>query len=675
MKWMLGLAVAACGFAQDIAVVGATLIDGNGGSTVRDAVVVIHESRITAAGVRGTVTIPAAAKIIDATGRFIVPGFIDTNVHLSLYGGARDRYETLTKYNSRQDEIVLEAAQIALRYGVTTVRDSYGMLMPLVRVRDRIARGELLGARILAAGNIVGWGGPYSISFSLTPQRDLTRFQEEMNDAIAQGAGENLADLTPAELRVAINKYLDKGPDFLKYGGTSHFSQPTYIGFSPEAQKVLVEEAHKRGRVAETHSTTIEGLRLSLEAGVDLIQHPEVLTPREMPAELIQMIRERKVICSMLANTITGEAWQKHLKDKAQAEKKQEEAAKKLLRPLTSSGERRRDAELGLDLEARRRTAQQLIAGGCVITVGTDNYWAAAPEFAIDPKPETQSHGIGTIIAIEGLVELGMTPAQAIVAGTKNGALACRRSNDFGTIESGKIADLVILDADPLADIHNIRKVRAVISSGRVVDVRKLPEGRVLSVPLVLSPDSAEMNRRAPDVFNARLETTRGLIVLEFHRDWSPAGVDHFYNLARAGYYDGNRFFRVVKDRWAQFGINGEPEVSKLWRQRTIPDEARLVSNTRGTVAYAFAVPNGRTTQVFINLRDNSAGHDREPFVPVARVVEGMDVADRLYSDYGETSGGGIRAGKQAALFEEGNAYFERGFPKLDRIERVVVVE
>ncbi len=79
-----------------------------------------------------------------------------------------------------------------------------------------------------------------------------------MNDAIPQGAGEDLADMTPQELRVAIGKYLDKGPDF-PHGGTSHFAQPTYIGFSPEAQKVMVEEAHKRGRVAETHSTTIEG--------------------------------------------------------------------------------------------------------------------------------------------------------------------------------------------------------------------------------------------------------------------------------------------------------------------------------------------------------------------------------------------------------------------------------
>jgi peptidyl-prolyl cis-trans isomerase A (cyclophilin A) len=94
----------------------------------------------------------------------------------------------------------------------------------------------------------------------------------------------------------------------------------------------------------------------------------------------------------------------------------------------------------------------------------------------------------------------------------------------------------------------------------------------------------------------------------------------------------------------------------------------------RGTVAFAFAVPNGRATQVFINLRDNSKAHDAERFVPIGRVTEGMDVADRLYSGYGETSGGGIRAGKQGALFRDGNAYLEENFPRLDFIRKGIAL-
>ena len=159
---------------------------------------------------------------------------------------------------------------------------------------------------------------------------------------------------------------------------------------------------------------------------------------------------------------------------------------------------------------------------------------------------------------------------------------------------------------------------------------------------LLMTPDRPEMNRRAPELFLVRMETSKGAFIIEVHREWSPHGVDRFFNLVRAGYYDGSKFFRVVKGRWTQFGINGDPEISTTWRTRAIPDDPRVASNTRGTIAFAFAVPDGRTTQVFINMVDNSVAHDAEPFVPFGRVKEGMDVVDSLYSGYGETSGGGI---------------------------------
>jgi imidazolonepropionase-like amidohydrolase len=430
--------------------------------------------------------VPAGATVVDAAGQFIVPGFIDTNVHLSLYGGVNDRYETLVRYNTRQADIVLEAAQLQLKHGVTTVRDSYGVLPALVTTRDRINRGEATGARILAAGNIVGWGGPYSVSFSLIREAGLTLFQEQMNDQITQGAGEDLVDMTPDELRVAINAYLDKGPDFVKFGGTAHFTRPSFIGFSPEAQRVMVEEAHKRGKKAETHSTTPDGLRLSIEAGIDGIQHPEVLGPRELPAALIRAIVDKQIACNMLVNTITGEAWTKHTKDREAALKKLAEEAAKAgtsARAKTSAELRKQAADTGEEMELRRKNAKALIAAGAVVTLGTDNYWAAAAELSRAPKPETQDHGMGTILAIEGLVELGMTPLQAIVAGTKNGAFAAGRTADLGTLEKGKLADLLVLSADPLADIKNIRAIRTLMAGGRVIDSGRLPETRVLSRP------------------------------------------------------------------------------------------------------------------------------------------------------------------------------------------------
>src|SRR5262249_2614849 len=154
------------------------------------------------------------------------------------------------------------------------------------------------------------------------------------------------------------------------------FSEPTFIGFSAEAQKALVDQAHARGKMVETHATSPEGLRLAIDAGIDGIQHPEVVDGKDLTDELVTKIRNRQIICSMLVNTMTGEAWEKHLKDRTEAEKKQAEADKKALpRPRTSYEERQRANELGIGMEVRRKNAMKLIRAGAVVTVGTDNYW------------------------------------------------------------------------------------------------------------------------------------------------------------------------------------------------------------------------------------------------------------------------------------------------------------
>jgi cyclophilin family peptidyl-prolyl cis-trans isomerase len=194
-----------------------------------------------------------------------------------------------------------------------------------------------------------------------------------------------------------------------------------------------------------------------------------------------------------------------------------------------------------------------------------------------------------------------------------------------------------------------------------------------VSSAFLLKPDALEMNRRGPDIFDVRLETSKGAIAIEVHRDWSPYGADRFYNLIRAGYYDDARFFRVIKGRWAQFGINGDPKISNLWHGRTIPDDPRRESNVRGTIAFAFAITNGRTSQVFINLRDNSATHDPGLFVPFGKAIEGMEVADALNAEYGESAGSGIRSGQQGPLFRWGNTFLERNFPRLDYIRRATI--
>ncbi len=181
----------------------------------------------------------------------------------------------------------------------------------------------------------------------------------------------------------------------------------------------------------------------------------------------------------------------------------------------------------------------------------------------------------------------------------------------------------------------------AALSLGWAPAVVAQPTATPAGHALLLTPDAPGMNRQAPARFEVRMDTSRGVVVIEVHRAWAALGADRFYNLVEAGYYDGVRVHRVIGGRWAQFGINGDPVVARLWRDRTIPDDPRRESNVRGTVAFAFAVANGRTTQVFINLADNRATHDAEPFVPFGTVASGMDVVDELYR--------GVQGNRQAA--------------------------
>lgn len=188
------------------------------------------------------------------------------------------------------------------------------------------------------------------------------------------------------------------------------------------------------------------------------------------------------------------------------------------------------------------------------------------------------------------------------------------------------------------------------------------------------NPHDAFWNQTAPDAFRAKFETSKGVFVIEAHRDWAPHGVDRFYNLVRGAFFDDSRFFRVRAGFIAQFGIPGDPEIAKLWRGETVRDDVVRESNTRGTVAFAMTGPDARATQLFINLGNNSK-LDAQVFAPVGRVIEGMEIVEQLYSGYGEEAGGGMRGGKQDKIFGEGNSGLDRDFPKLDRLIRAKLLD
>jgi homoserine O-acetyltransferase len=188
------------------------------------------------------------------------------------------------------------------------------------------------------------------------------------------------------------------------------------------------------------------------------------------------------------------------------------------------------------------------------------------------------------------------------------------------------------------------------------------------SVPLD-DPTTVLAIEAAPDSFDVAFETSQGNFRVRVHRAWAPLGADRFHALVQRRFFDDQRFFRVRAGFIAQFGLHSEPRVIAAWKRVTMPDDSARVTNRRGTLAYAFTTANTRSTQIFINLADNTR-LDAEGFAPFGEIVRGAGVIDRLYAGYDETAGGGMRAGKQSAIEREGNTHLKRDFPKLDYIRR-----
>jgi peptidyl-prolyl cis-trans isomerase A (cyclophilin A) len=181
----------------------------------------------------------------------------------------------------------------------------------------------------------------------------------------------------------------------------------------------------------------------------------------------------------------------------------------------------------------------------------------------------------------------------------------------------------------------------------------------------------AALNAKAPETFKAKFDTSKGVFVIEAHRDWAPIGTDRFYNLVRAGFYNNQRFFRALAGFMVQFGMSGTPAVQKVWNANAwnLKDDPVKQSNKRGYVTFANAGPNSRSTQLFINLVDNTfLDPEGMHFAPFGQVVEGMEVVDMLYTGYGRQN-----VPDQQRITNEGNAYLMKEYPKLDYIKTAII--
>jgi peptidyl-prolyl cis-trans isomerase A (cyclophilin A) len=176
----------------------------------------------------------------------------------------------------------------------------------------------------------------------------------------------------------------------------------------------------------------------------------------------------------------------------------------------------------------------------------------------------------------------------------------------------------------------------------------------------------AALKAIAPELYRVKFTTTHGDFIVEVHRDWAPLGADRFYNLVKNRFFTDAAFFRYVPNFIVQFGLPANPSIAQAWQNANIKDEPVKQGNKKGTLVYAKAGPNTRTTQLFINLKDNSP-LDADNFSAFGTVTEGMEVVQGLYSGYGEQP-------DQGAITAQGKAYLDKNFPKLDSIKSATVI-
>jgi imidazolonepropionase-like amidohydrolase len=463
---------------------GATIIDGNGGKPIANGVVLIEGPRIKAVGPASRVAIPADAERIDVSGKYIVPGLMDANVHLVPWP-SWTYIEFLARYENNFQAIAAEAAQIALKHGFTTVFDSMGPAIPEMAVRDRINRGELEGSRIFVAGDIVGFRAVFTTPESIASASKAC--QARINAQFELNGGPDLAWMTPAQVHDEMVKYAAKGVDFVKYGATgddppvnSAVGQEAVLRFTPAQQRAMVEAVHAAGKIIQTHQTSAEALRIVVESGVDMAQHCAHTGRSRIAEETIQLMLKRKFSCGTQWGLLTEKQLQQ-------------------VRDNEFPGSDKDNGSEGIDYGVEN--AVRLIKAGVPELVSTDA-GTIDPDVAKDFGSDGGPGGLGGHASLIGEAEFldmkameqrGMTPMMILQAATRNIAAAYHKLDAFGTLEPGKFADLIVVDADPLGDIQNLQKLSLVVKEGRSIDRASLPTNPILTSEEARNPGAVRI--------------------------------------------------------------------------------------------------------------------------------------------------------------------------------------
>lgn len=452
---------------------GATIIDAARDEPLHGQVLWIEGERIKAICAEADLPGDLVATRLDCHGRFVIPGLIDANTHLM----GDIRLENLIRFEDRYETIILEAAQITLKGGLTTVFDTWGPRQALINARDAIAQGAA-GSRIYCAGNILGLDGPISRDFYANADAVSAPLAERINATWVENSGPALSWMTASEVAREVDAYIDRGIDFVKYASSEHrWGDPsTFLLFSPRIQKAIVAATHARGLTAQAHATSVESLHAALEAGCDLIQHCNITGPTPIPDDTIELFVESGAGAVIFPLTQRRFDW---VMDNC-----------RLDAPYFQTS----------DLNVRR-----LMEAGAKLLLSTDSMMLA-PEGRDDPlwsnfwtghgEDNLGEFGRGHFVWMKAMEEKGQRAIDILRGATRNIAEAYGLGSELGTLEPGKLADMLVLDQDPLASSAHYRTIRHVIKGGRIIDVAALPEHPLQSLPLAAPTPAVEAYRR-----------------------------------------------------------------------------------------------------------------------------------------------------------------------------------
>lgn len=447
------------------AFVDVTLIDGNGGDPVRGATVVVKDGAFAEIHA-GPVDLPEEVAKIDGAGKYLLPGYMNGNIHLldgmTMMGAGGVEY--LARYEGSFPRVIQEGAQLTLRNGVTTVFDTWDATEPILQARDEINRGDVVASRIFAAGNIVGMGGLFTADFNPAARQVISpTFANRLDALFEAGVGANLTLLKEADVRAAFRDYIAKGVDMVKVAVSDHITatigQRTYLTFPEKWLRWMAEETHDAGLPFLSHTLSLHALEIAYDIGTDVMIHPTWTMNQLIPDELVEKIARDRVgvgvqpMSDGYAHTLLshGNWWGLFNSPEHVANEIKFIEAGANLMIATDAGCTSHDvlADLGEALHADRPW-----------TLGEDHFtWI---------KAQTQ-RGLSSMAAIQAL--------------TRNVAEAYDKLDSFGTIEAGKIADAVLLDADPLADTANLQSIVDVYKAGQRIDRDSLPAQALVTAP------------------------------------------------------------------------------------------------------------------------------------------------------------------------------------------------